>query len=423
MASHGQFADIPKCFTASVDLHGDTLSRTAAALSYAVYDNEWLAAGCRSSQQMSAIIENRLQKAVVLYECDTGARHKVEAGARFTVDLEGLDKALVHVYATPWTWVLWDHLCLCKGQPIWGGYVYEIARDFRGKVVLEDVTLPAVDILHTTQKASSRSPVQWLLARSGTVLYLSFRGTEDFEDLAINLAAVPDYCRFQEYGIGVHSGIAHALEQDGEAVDTVVSNVVDVLKLHRGDDEQLVLCGHSLGAGYAQVMAVHLLSRKASFSAVRTFGAPHVLVPPRSSASPQLWQQLHAVTQHWAHGWDPVPKLPLCSNWLGEVLPKLKQELIEGIRVGIAQRYTEGLQRNYQQARAHFHFLQQYDVAGEVVLVCLRSGIAHRRGDDAAPVKELLAEKPPESVMTLSKLRAYHSMSDYYRIARQLTAA
>ena len=36
---------------------------------------------------------------------------------------------------------------------------------------------------------------------------------DDMQDAVIDLSAVPDYTRFQEHGIGVHGGVAHALEQ------------------------------------------------------------------------------------------------------------------------------------------------------------------------------------------------------------------
>ena len=237
------------------------------------------------------------------------------------------------------------------------------------------------------------------------------------QDAAIDLSAVPDTVRFKEHCIGVHGGMAHALEQDGDEVSNVVNDVLGALKQHHRVGEQLVLCGHSLGGGYAQIMALHLLSRKLSVSAVRTFGAPHVLVPPKNRSS-QMWQKLHAITQHWVHDWDPVPRLPLCQDWLLGVLPKLKHEVTEGVRIGIAQKYIAGLHQSCNGTRARL--LEKYDVVGQVMLVSLTSSVAYR-ASEGAPLKKLLSEKPPEPVMTLSKLPAYHSMQDYFQIAQKLT--
>ncbi|CAE7202007.1 yiaY [Symbiodinium natans] len=198
-------------------------------------------------------------------------------------------------------------------------------------------------VLHATCKQSSASPAQWLPARSGSAMYLAFRGTGDVQDAAIDSSAVPGTVRFKEHG--VHSGIANAVEQEGDEVDHVVEDILQVVSEHRDAGEPLVLCGHSLGGGYAQVMAVHLLRRDVSVSAVRTSGAPHVLVPPRAGAPQQLWQRLHAITQHWVHDWDPVPRLPLCKSWLVDVLPKLKQEIAGGIRAGRLSRKLRCQQR------------------------------------------------------------------------------
>ena len=217
-------------------------------------------------------------------------------------------------------------------------------------------------------------------------------------------------------------GIATALEQEGDGICNVVSDVLQALQEHLQQGDRLVLCGHSLGGGYAQVMAVHLLSRNVDVAAVRTFGAPHVLVPPsRQEDRQKLWCTLDSITQHWVHDWDPVPRLPLCKTWLVDVLPKLKQEVVTGLRLGIAQKYIQALQQNYDETRAKP--LERYDVVGEVVLVSKATSMALHASEGSAASKELLGEKPPESVMTPSKLFAYHSMEDYLQIAHKLTAS
>ena len=217
--------------------------------------------------------------------------------------------------------------------------------------------------------------------------------------------------------MGVQSGIAHALQQEGDETNHVVRDVLEALK-HRQPEERLVVCRHSLGGGYAQVMAVHLLIREVDVAAVRTFGAPHVLVPQREFCG-KLHSKLHSITQHWVHDWDPVPRLPLCKSWLVDVLPKLRPEVVMGVRVGIAQR--EPLRQTYDRTKARM--LDKYDVVGKVVLVSLVCDLAFSATQDVVPLRRLLGEKPPGSIMTFSRLCAYHSMEDYLQIARKLTSA
>ena len=169
------------------------------------------------------------------------------------------------------------------------------------------------------------------------------------------------------------------------------------------------------------MMAVHLLSENVDVVAVRTFGSPHVLVPPKPGDLSILWQKLNSITQHWVHDWDPVPRLPLCKTWLTDVLPKLKYEVIQGVRIGIAQKYIQALQLHCTETRARL--LEPYDVVGEVVLVSKATSMALHASEGSAALKELLGEKPPESVMTPSKLFVYHSMEDYLQIAHKLTAS
>ena len=421
VASSGcRLVEQPSDFTSPVDLHSDAFAKNAAALSCAVYEED-AASVLTPTDGGAVVIHNKLGRAVVVYEPAAGSKRRVETDARIIIGMQE-EKVTVDVYAVAWVPGLYPHRRLAQNQPVWRGHAYDLTMDFRNNVELQEVVQPAqldeVDVLHVTRKANSKSPVQWLLARSGTALYLCFRGTDDVQDAAIDLSAVPDCFRFKEHGLGVHGGIAHVLEQEGENVDHVVKEVFKVLNQHRRSGDQLVLCGHSLGGGYAQVMAVHLLSLNVDVSAVRTFGAPHVLVPQAGTAQ-TMWHKLHAITQHWVHDWDPVPRLPLCQTWLVDVLPRLKKEVVKGVRVGIAQKYIENLQRNCNASSAQM--LNQYDVVGQVVLVSMASGSAHVASEGAAPLKELLSEKPPEAAMTLSQIPAYHSMPDYLDLARRLT--
>ncbi|CAE7520854.1 unnamed protein product [Symbiodinium sp. CCMP2592] len=421
LASSHQSLDSPSGFGVPVDLRSTGFAETAAALSLAIYEQD-PAIVLRPTEAGVVSIRNNLGRPVILYDHNGRTRHRVEAGEVLRIAGSGAEKTLVDIYDAAWAPRLYPR-GLAQRQAVWRGHRYNMSTGFRDDVVLQEVgaAVPKhpVDVLHATQKSGTDSPVQWLLARSGSVLYVAFRGTDDVQDAAIDLSAVPDYSRFKEHGIGVHSGIANALEQEGDGIGHVVNDVLQALQEHLQQGEQLILCGHSLGGGYAQVMAVHLLSRNVEVAAVRTFGTPHVLVPPsRQEDRTTLWCTLDSISRHWVHDWDPVPRLPLCKAWLTDVLPKLKTEIITGLRVGIARKYIQALHQHCNDTRAKL--LERYDVVGEIVLVSKATSVALRASEGSAALKELLGEKPPESVMTPSKLFAYHGMEVYLHIARKL---
>ena len=413
----GVFASFPAGFTEAFDIHSKDFKAfvlLAAALSSAVYEEDVASALVPQEAASGVLLHNKLSRRVVLYDHGSRTRHAIEAGQKCSLALEK-DRALVDVnpsYAGGWISGRALGQCLARKQSIWKGHVYELNTDFRQEVVLHEVAQVHADVLHSTQKALTPSPVQWLLARSGSAMYVCFRGTSDIQDAAVDLSAVPDYQRFKEHGIGVHSGIANTLEQQGD-VANVVKEVGEAVQQHRKAGEKLVLCGHSLGGGYAQIMAIHLLSKKVEISSVLTFGTPHVLVPPKGS--PQLWQRLQAITQHFVFCWDPVPRLPLCTDWLVQVLPALKEDCC-GLRVGIPNSYVQALEKYCKENKAPM--LGKYDVVGQLVNLTGNTGYTAAKG--AKTVKELLNQKPPESVMTASKLFAYHSMSYYLEIVQKL---
>ncbi|CAE7520870.1 unnamed protein product [Symbiodinium sp. CCMP2592] len=431
VASGSQIVDSPSGFSWSGSPASDAFAEKAAALCLGVYEQD-PAIALRPTEAGTVSIRNTLARPVLVYDHNSRTRHRVQADAVLKIAGCAAEKILVDIYADSWTGRCLPGRRLARRQAVWRGHRYNMSTDFRDDVVLQEaeafVPKQSVEVLHATSKSGS-SPVQWLLARSGSVLYVAFQGTSDLEDVVIDLCAVPDFHRFKDHGIGVHSGIGHALEQEGDGICHVVTDVLQALEQHRQPGERLVLCGHSLGGAYAQVMAVHLLSRNVEVTALRTFGAPHVLVPPNPQDFSALWQGLDVITSHFVHDWDPVPRIPLCKVWLTDVLPQLKQEVVRGVRIGIAQKYIEALQRNCNETRAKF--LKRYDVVGEVVLVSEASGLvlvaaAPREiplGEEAAPLKELLGEKPPGAIMTPSKLLAYHDMSVYLQLTRTMSAS
>ena len=113
----------------------------------------------------------------------------------------------------------------------------------------------------------------------------------------------------------------------------------------------LVLCGHSLGGGYAQAAACYLLELGWDIAAVRTFGSLHPLAPlaevqpgnlstamlqtklrKQRDKSRKTLQKLGPVVQHYMFAWDPVPRLPLCQE-LSTPWPGADLQLVSAIRL------------------------------------------------------------------------------------------
>ena len=101
-------------------------------------------------------------------------------------------------------------------------------------------------------------------------------------------------------------------------VDRIVKEVTELRQTQALP--KLVICGHSLGAGYAVLSALHLFtSTDLDVTAVIAHGCPQVIVPPASYDHP-MWHRLHAVVKVYVNQWDVVPRLPSCGKWLHDVL-------------------------------------------------------------------------------------------------------
>ena len=194
----------PSRFTKAFDASSDPVAFVAAALSHAVYDEDPESILKPRQTAAGAVIHNKLEQPVHVQDSSTdstGISKKVEAGDKCTVhQTGGRDKAVVKIldgFFQP---------TQAGNEPIWMGRDYELSQDFRGEVIVQEVAMPKVEVLRTVLAGSSVTPVEWLLARSGNTFYLCFRGTDDVQDAVIDLSVLPDYTRFAEHGIGVHSG-------------------------------------------------------------------------------------------------------------------------------------------------------------------------------------------------------------------------
>jgi hypothetical protein len=126
----------------------------------------------------------------------------------------------------------------------------------------------------------------------------------------------------------VHSGMWAALHSDKDGtIDRILKAVLGIPTTARRR-RRLVLCGHSLGGGYALLTALELLGTTAAspelefcmHPVVVTFGAPMVLF---SKIDSPLWRSLATRATLLVNAWDFVPRLPSCETWIFKVLPQV----------------------------------------------------------------------------------------------------
>ena len=273
--------------------------------------------------------------------------------------------------------------------------------------------------------------MQWITARCLTsrALYIAFRGTYDLGDVAISTGFAPGF--EAQHCVGVHSGIASVLT---DPHNNVIEQIDSKLKELCARTVPIVLCGHSLGGGYAQVAACHLVHMGWKVAAVRTFGSLHPLAPFPGSSRVSCFRKLFPslimsrcdvkckwtldklipVMQHYVHAWDPIPRVLVCRKWREKVLPNFKLKVL-GVHIELvpAGKLIEDASKSVLKQ------LEKYDVFGEVVMVSAGSPTAFVRASKGTSLKELLGEAPPQSI-THEELFSYHRMADYLSILERV---
>jgi pimeloyl-ACP methyl ester carboxylesterase len=138
--------------------------------------------------------------------------------------------------------------------------------------------------------------------QNGTMV-VAFRGTETDQandvlaDIAANLAHVPwmDVIR-------IHRGF-------GAAVDSIWAPLLDAIDLQ----DPVVVTGHSLGGGMAQVAALRLTAESRRVHSLVTFGAPRALEVHTSQLLRLRVEHVYRVVRST----DPVPYVPwVIWRWL-----------------------------------------------------------------------------------------------------------
>jgi hypothetical protein len=102
--------------------------------------------------------------------------------------------------------------------------------------------------------------------------------------------------------------------------EPTTKGVFDKLQEYSNQGMKIVICGHSLGGGYAVLCGLELLHMGVDIHAVVAHGAPQVIVPNSDS---KLWCHLGGKTIAYVHGYDVVPRLPSCHKEWKDALQSL----------------------------------------------------------------------------------------------------
>lgn len=263
-------------------------------------------------------------------------------------------------------------------------------------------------LLFAQAVTGAQEPVQWALvsddpfpeqmaeespsegSADATTVYLAFKGTDNPRDVFIDIAAQTETVTYDGAELQVHGGMWRALQQ-GKVVEKLLSNLPSKA-------DTLVVCGHSLGGGYAVLTGLMLLgldTRPDLDLKVITFGAPQVLRQAGPDAHPYM-KDLHSICQHYVHRWDVVPRLP--SLWMNEVM-------IGHVRVEL------------EHSPKRTRLFEKYVHVGTLLFVVAEYRWARRVDTDEDDWRSILGQEAPSGV----NVAADHAMGDcYLKVIREL---
>jgi len=162
-------------------------------------------------------------------------------------------------------------------------------------------------LLYFIKGDDAETGVQWAALSNKKRLFLVYAGTQNIFDLVVDTSF--HVTSIGDTGIQGHSGIRAIVKQLTNETELLLSK-------HLKSFDELILTGHSLGGGYAQVMALRLLRglfkrRRARFSGrkkyvtVYTFGGPSVFSGDLESP---LAKKLGDRLFHFVNRFDVIPR-------------------------------------------------------------------------------------------------------------------
>eukprot|EP00968_Pinguiococcus_pyrenoidosus_P028860 scaffold8165_cov515-Pinguiococcus_pyrenoidosus.AAC.1 len=207
-------------------------------------------------------IRNKLGQEVKVFVEETKQRVSLKPGELSKLDLPiNRSSVVVCVNALGFSgWTSW-RTRLCRRVLQYGGtegqlaldVVYDDAKD--AVQVIPRQPLPDHMELLDLVVSGQESVVQWATMRSAKIsekpaLYVTFRGTDNEVDAMIDVGYIPGNERDFE-GLRIQGAMWNALNSRDPITAKLASMVEENLEALRSESLILVLCGHSLGGGYA----------------------------------------------------------------------------------------------------------------------------------------------------------------------------
>jgi hypothetical protein len=357
-------------------------------------------------------LNNSMQQTIVVYVEETGEQVNIEAcqggSIRIPPDREDVT---VKLYRLGLFGFISRRVRLGVERLARGAGCYTIKANADNVVYCapsESESLSEEFEVESLQLSQQGALVQWAVVTTADAVYIVFRGTspENLLDLPIDLS----FITFDDapHGLRVHGGMWNALHQRS---NHVVNAVYERLKQ---EDKPVILCGHSLGGGYAILTALDLLYRGLeNVSAVVTFGAPQVIVPEYSI---EWCRKLDAITTLYVNSYDVVPRLPSCTNWIFDVVPN--SHIVAKSFVGGAITLEANIANKLEETLGHQReVFDVYDTVGCLMFIGQGSKVARRVPSTDQAHREILSEAPRRCGPFILE---HHSMSQYKSIASGL---
>lgn len=138
---------------------------------------------------------------------------------------------------------------------------------------------------------------------AGKGIYLTFRGTHDLYDMLVDAQVTPGETDYTSgLGVSIHSGFAASLSLSLPAVMKALRGLSDV------EGFPLIVCGHSLGASYAQLFQI--AQKEFVVDAVIGFGPPPTFWFPSKRHPPSAEMLAISRRTHlFVHRLDVIPRL------------------------------------------------------------------------------------------------------------------
>jgi len=203
-----------------------------------------------------------------------------------------------HLDAAVWEGAVRAVRCAYDQQRLWGTpHLQAHLETHAGTVLASDERAGGASYLMTQRHLPTHEDM----------IFLAFRGTADRADAMIDAnfdPVFPDFCDQGQFG--VHGGFVGALLQS-------LPRLRRALARHCPSQRRLVITGHSLGAGYAQVL--HALLQREGFPVHRVvlFGSAHTFCLPDETRAtgrlPPTMAILGSRTDHLINRCDIVPRL------------------------------------------------------------------------------------------------------------------